>query len=216
MKRFPVSLLALPLSATLALFASQSPLHADNPAAEAAAAQEREERYQKLRASVDDLQTAQATLQKRIGELSDEIQSLRRETEQNADKTAGKFVTRDELRTLTDSVREIDRKREEDKKLILEEIRKLANTPVTVPEAPPKRTAKPEPAPDPTAEAAPVPKNGYTYVVKAGDTLEAIVKAYGQNGVKVTVDQVLKANPKLKPNAMSVKQKIFIPDAAAP
>jgi hypothetical protein len=39
MKRFPVSLLALPLSATLALFASQSPLHADNPAAEAAAAQ---------------------------------------------------------------------------------------------------------------------------------------------------------------------------------
>ena len=69
---------------------------------------------------------------------------------------------------------------------------------------------------DPTAEAAPVPKNGYTYVVKAGDTLEAIVKAYGQNGVKVTVDQVLKANPKLKPNAMSVKQKIFIPDAAAP
>ena len=203
MKRFPVSLLALPLSATLALLAGPSPLHAQNPAAEAAAAQEREERYQKLRASVDDLQTAQATLQKRIGELSDELQSLRRETEKNADKNAGKFVTRDELRTLTDSVREIDRKREEDKKLILEEIRKLANTPVTLPEAPPKKVTKPDPAPDAVADTPPVPKNGYTYVVKASNALEAIVKAYGQNGVKVTVDQVLKANPKLKPKSMT-------------
>ena len=216
MKRFPVSRLALSLSATLLLLASQSPLRAQNPAAEAAAAQEREERYQKLRASVDDLQTTQATLQKRIAELSDEIQSLRRETEKSADKNAGKFVARDELRAITDAVREIDRKREEDKKLILEEIRKLANTPVTLPEAPPKRAAKPDPAADAATDAPPVPRNGYTYVVKAGDTLEAIVKAYGQNGVKVTVDQVLKANPKLKPKSMSVNQKILIPDPAVP
>ncbi len=216
MKRFPVSLLTLPVSATLVLFASQSPLHAQNPAAEAAAAQEREERYQKLRAGIDDLQSAQATLQKRIGELSDEIQSVRRESEKSADKNAGKFVTRDELRNLTDTVREIDRKREEDKKLILDEIRKLANTPVTLPEAPPKRAAKPDPAPDAVADAPPMPKNGYTYVVKDKDTLAAIVNAYRQNGVKVTVDQVLKANPKLKPKSMSVNQKIFIPDAAAP
>jgi LysM repeat protein len=216
MKRFPVSLLVLPLSATLALLASQSPLHAQNPAAEAAAAQEREERYQRLRTSIDDLQTAQATLQKRIAELGDEIQNVRRESEKSADKNAGQFVTRDELRALTDSVREIDRKREEDKKLILEEIRKLANTPVTVPEPPPRKATRPDPAPDAAADAPPVPRNGYTYVVKSGDTIEAIVKAYGQNGVKVTVDQVLKANPKLKPNAMRVKQKIFIPDAAAP
>jgi len=36
---------------------------------------------------------------------------------------------------------------------------------------------------------------GYEYIVKSGDTIAAIVAAYQQSGVKVTVNQVLKANP---------------------
>ncbi len=189
------------------------PLQAQDAAATAAAAQEREERYQKLRANIEDLLNAQAMLEKRISALSDELQSLR----QNTDRASGNYATRDDLRKLADDVHEIDRKREEDKKLILEELRKLAATPLPAmaPE-PPKRVAKPEPAPDTNAEAPAVPRNGYTYTVKDGDTLAAIVNAYRQNGVKVTVDQVLKANPNLKPRSMRVNRKIFIPDPNAP
>ena len=36
--------------------------------------------------------------------------------------------------------------------------------------------------------------------------------AYRANGVKVTVAEVLKANPGLNPNKLRVRQKIYIPD----
>jgi LysM repeat protein len=204
--------LAAALWFVLALGVICRPLQAQDAAAAAATAQEQEERYQKLRANIEDLLNTQATLEKRLSALNDELQTLR----QNTDRASGNYATRDDLRKLADDVREIDRKREEDKKLILEELRKLAATPVPVvaPE-PPKRAAKPELAPDPNAGAPAVPKNGYTYTVKDGDTLAAIVNAYRQNGVKVTVDQVLKANPNLKPRSMRVNQKIFIPDPNA-
>jgi LysM repeat protein len=60
--------------------------------------------------------------------------------------------------------------------------------------------------------SAPVEK-GYEYTVQSGDTLSAIVQAYRDQGVKVTVDDVLKANPSLKPSSMRVGQKIFIPNS---
>lgn len=47
--------------------------------------------------------------------------------------------------------------------------------------------------------------------MKKGDTLSTIVQAYRDNNIKVTMDQILKANPGLKPERMRVGQKIFIP-----
>ena len=49
------------------------------------------------------------------------------------------------------------------------------------------------------------------YTVQDGNTLAEIVKAYRDKGVKVTVQQVLDANPGLKATNMKVGQKIFIP-----
>ena len=184
-------------------------LRADNPAAEAAARQEAEERYQKLRGSVDDVLASQTTLQKRVGALADEIRSV----QQDAEKSTGRFVARDELAKelarLTDAIREVDKRREEDRKLILDEIRKLAAAPVPEP-AP--RSARPNPVAPLTDPAATGPQKGYEYEVKADDTVAAIVSAYRANGVKVTVAEVLKANPGLNPNKLRVRQKIYIPD----
>ena len=52
-------------------------------------------------------------------------------------------------------------------------------------------------------------------VIGAGP-VGAIVAAYQKKGVKVTLEQVKKANPNLKPKQLHVGQKLFIPDPALP
>ncbi len=65
-------------------------------------------------------------------------------------------------------------------------------------------TASGEPSPSPTKAPAPTPS---TYTVKSGDTLSAIAAKY-----KVTVDDLLAANPDLKdPNQLQIGDKIIIP-----
>ncbi len=164
------------------------------------------EKIQRLNGLVEDLLASQATLQKRLSALTDEIHSVREDGTKAGDRLNDRFATREELRKLAESVRELDRKREEDKRLILEEIRKLAQTPVVVP----RESSRPVPK-DPTPST---PGKGYTYVVKKDDTISAIVAAYRASGVKVSVDDVLKANPNLKPTSLPVGTEIFIPDPA--
>jgi len=73
------------------------------------------------------------------------------------------------------------------------------------------RTPTAAPSPDsPTTPAAP-DKGHYEYTIHEGDTLNAIAKAYSDQGVHITTDQILKANPGLKERSLRVGQKIVIP-----
>jgi LysM repeat protein len=67
----------------------------------------------------------------------------------------------------------------------------------------------------PAVQATGGKENGYEYKVAAGDTLSIIAKAYREQGIKVTAEQILKANPGLNPNSLKVGQKIFIPGAGS-
>ena len=58
---------------------------------------------------------------------------------------------------------------------------------------------------------ATVPQKGYIYPILMGDTLPAIAQAYSDQGVLVTADQILEANPGLNPSDMTIGKKIFIP-----
>ena len=169
-------------------------------------APEEAEKLQRLNGLVEDLLASQATIQKRLSALTDQLHAVREDGVRSGDRLNERFATREELRKLTEAVRELDRKREEDKRLILDEIRKLAQTPVATPREP-ARTPPREPA-------SGGPGKGYTYVIKKGDTISAVVGAYRASGVKVTVDEVLKANPQIKPNALPEGAEIFIPDPA--
>lgn len=76
----------------------------------------------------------------------------------------------------------------------------------------------PEIEPGSAAEANP-PRptyHGLSYVVEPGDTLSAIVVALRQNGVLITVADVLRANPGLEPTRMRVGSSLTIPLAALP
>jgi hypothetical protein len=55
------------------------------------------------------------------------------------------------------------------------------------------------------------PEKGYYHVVESGETLTLICSAYRQQGVHVTVAQVLKANGLTDKSILKVGQKLFIP-----
>ena len=168
-----------------------------------------EERFNKLSGQIEDLLAARAAEQKRIAELSREIENLR---EQSAKPTAN-YASQEEVKRLTEAVKEIDRKRLEDYDKIRAEILKLGKT-LSAPLPPPKRTTATSPSDTPAAEKSPNPEKGFDYVVQSGDNLSVIVQAYREKNIKVTMDQILKANPGLKPDKLRPGQKIFIPAPA--
>ena len=154
---------------------------------------------------------AQSAQGKRIEALEKEISDLRDKTSQPPPATDAASAT--DLKKLADQVQEIDRKRQEDRELILKEIEKLGK----VSSSPASHKPSPivsTPAADNPAPAATGPQKGYDYTIQRGDTLLAIAKAYRDQGIKVTTDQILKANPGLDPKSLIVGKKIFIPAPA--
>jgi LysM repeat protein len=158
-----------------------------------------QQQIDKINGQIQDLLDAQATQTKRIEALEKEINGLHDQLNQ------------DDLKKLAAQVREIDKKRQEDRELILKEIEKLG-----------KISSSSGHKPSPTVTTNPATggtnaggkESGYEYKVAAGDTLSIIAKAYRDQGIRVTSDQILKANPGLDPKSMKVGQKIFIPAPA--
>jgi LysM repeat protein len=73
-----------------------------------------------------------------------------------------------------------------------------------------KQPSAPAPAPKETA-AAPKTESGYEYVVAKGDNLWSITQSYQKEGLKVTVDDIRKANGLKEGEALKAGQKLFIP-----
>lgn len=188
----------------LSLLCAAPALRAEDAAAAAAARQESEENYKILKGNISDLSDANMALRKKVESLEREIADLRAQLA----KPAGNFATPDDLKHLADAIEEIDKKREADKKLILKEIsdlgRSLTHSGSHVRETPPEDEK-------PLAPANP-DQPTFTYTVKDGDYLSTIARAYREKGIKVTVDQILAANPGLKATALYPGKKILIPD----
>jgi LysM repeat protein len=164
-----------------------------------------QQQINKLNGQIQDLLDAQAVQAKRITALEKEISELR-------DKPNASGANPEDLQKLADQVQELAKKQQADNDLILKEIGKLGK----VGGSPSGRKS----TPGVTTNAAMVgssvggKENGYEYKVAAGDTLSIIAKAYRDQGIKVTAEQILKANPGLNPNSIKVGQKIFIPAPA--
>jgi LysM repeat protein len=169
-----------------------------------------QQQIDQLNGKLQDLIDAQAAQGKRLDALEKEIADLSDKVNTPAVSDA---ASRDDLKKLAEQVQEIDKKRQDDNDLVLKQIEKLGkisaapghkSSPIV-----PKTT---EDNPTPTSAG---PQKGYDYTIASGDTISAIAKAYRAQGVKVTSDQILKANPGLNPNSLIVGKKIFIPDPNA-
>ena len=168
-----------------------------------------QQQINKLNGQFQDLQDAQALQAKRITALEKEISELR---DKSNGSGANPGANPDDLQKLADQVQELAKKQQADNDLILKEIGKLGK----VGGSPSGRKSTLNVTTNaPTGGSSPGRKeNGYEYKVAAGDTLSIIAKAYREQGIKVTAEQILKANPGLNPNSLKVGQKIFIPAPA--
>lgn len=184
MKRlFPI------LTVCCLLLASEAP--AQDPATE--------ERLNKLAGQIEDLITAHKALQSDISGLSRRLDDLREQVgKPNVD-----YATHEDLKALADSIREVDRKRIQDAENIQKQLLTIQKLAASAP-APSVRKQEKTPQVD-------RPQKGFEYTVQPGDTLSSIIQACRDQNVKVTLDQVLKANPGLVPERMKVGQTIFIP-----
>lgn len=165
-----------------------------------------EERLNKLSAQIDVLIEAKDAQNKKIEDLQGQIRDL----QSQVSKPSGNYASADDVKQLAEAVKEVDRKRQEDNEKVLNELEKLGKT---LGGSVSRRSASAVPDTRPVAESNPAAPH-FEYTVQAGDTLGAIVKAYRDKNVKVSLQQILAANPGLKPETMKVGQKIVIPAPA--
>ncbi len=186
------------------------PTRCQESATTAAAIADLEDRCKRLSSLVDEALAAQVSNQKRIDALANEVQRLRDDSVRSSHNSAN-YASVEDLKRLEETVRELDRKREADKKLILSEFEKLV-TEFRKAARPPSTTLreKANPPDNPPAKD----EKWYEYTIKPGDRLAKIVAELNKEGFKVTTDQILKANPKLKPEKLIAGKKIRIPAPA--
>lgn len=167
-----------------------------------------EERLGKMSGYIEGLQEENSGLKKQIASMSREIQTLR----EQASQPNTSYATHDDLKRFEEKLREIDKKRIEDNERIAKQIENLARTLSKGSSVrPPKNTPAPNDNPQNSSNNTSSGK-GYNHEVAQGDTLSTIAQAYSKtSGTKITVDQILKANPNLLPEKLKVGQKVFIP-----
>ena len=155
------------------------------------------ENNQRLQSQLNDLLEAFNALKTELNKVQSEVRQLRAKLGARNPN----LVTRSDLEELAKSVREIDRKRVQDKDLILKEMKGLLRSKPSIPK--PKATDS---------------QKGFDHTVQSGETISAIISAYNaelkrQGATKrITLKSVLTANPNLNPRTMRIGQSLFIPD----
>ena len=161
-----------------------------------------EEKLNRLSGQIENLIEGQKAQQRHIEALAKAIETLR----EQLDKPSGNYASAEDLKRVADAVKEVDRKRLEDYDKIRTDLVSIRKGLLS--SAPPPRRAAPDSG---DSEKPPKPEKGFEHTVQNGQTLSAIVQAYRDNNVKVTIEQIMKANPGLKPDKISPGQKIWIP-----
>ncbi len=161
-----------------------------------------EERLSKLAGQIEDLRAGQDALHKQVEALVRELGNLH----DQVSKPTGNYASQEDLKRVADALKEVNQKRIDEAEKVRADLLSLRKS-LLAPTGPRRATGSN------SAELthSDKPENGYEYIVKRGDTLSTIIQAYRDNNVKISLEQVLKANPNLKPERMSVGQKIFIP-----
>ena len=181
--------------ATVCLLAPP-PAMAKEPSLDARAIRED---YRRLQSQLEDLLMAHNALKSEVSKLRSEVRLLLAKTAAKDTSTA----TRVDLEGLAKSIREVDRKRVQDKELILKEMKALLRSGSSV-----VTTTKPSSS----------SQKSFEHTVQKNETISAIIAAYNTDlksqGAKkrITLKSVLDANPKLNPRTMRIGQILFIPD----
>jgi LysM repeat protein len=176
-----------------------------------------EEKLNQLSGRIEDLVNGLEMQKKRLSEMSREIDGLR----DHQNRPGPSYASQEDLKRLAEKLQEVEKNREHDKEVILKEIAKIGKAVAATPSPPPRLSrnsssdltdTKPSRGdklekPDKTEKSEKVAE----YTIKSGDNLSLICQAYKEQGIKITPEQIVKANPGLNPKGLKINQKIFIP-----
>ncbi|MGD0412970.1 MAG: hypothetical protein ABSC18_14865 [Verrucomicrobiota bacterium] len=213
-----LSLLCLPAWGQDAAVTNAAADAATNAASKAAAVAEQQgmdERFKQLAADIETLRAANQLLLDKLSALKDDLQEIHAEQA----RLAANAIGREDLKPLAQRIEEVDKKRQEDKDAISEEIKKSAERVESLLTNAAAAASKP-PAKPPGTGGAPAAENGFQYTMKEGDTLDAIVAAYNaefqKKGMKtISVQQAKDANPGIVDwNRVRSGHRIVIPHPA--
>jgi LysM repeat protein len=166
-----------------------------------------EERWSKLSGQIEDLMAAQRVLTTRLDELAKEITDLREEVA----KPNPAYASEEELRHLAEAVQEIDQKRLQDYEKIRAELVELGKT-LAAPPAQPEASGTNAPSSTNNLSAIPPDNGPWEYVIQPNDALSKIAQTFRrEKNLKITVADILKANPGLVAERIRPGQKIVIP-----
>ena len=174
------------------------------------------EEFKRMAGELADLRDANLAQQRRITALQREVESLRSAVRDSQEKTIsrlGEFATREDLKKIVDQIKEVDQRREADRKLILQEFENLGKA-LTQPA--PRAAARrndPEPRSEPEK---PIEGTFIEYVVQPNESLSEIRVKYNselqkQGRPPVSIQDIVRANPRLNPDRIFVGQKINLP-----
>jgi hypothetical protein len=213
---FSLSLAARCALAQDAAPAAPASTNATTTAAAIAAEQGADERYKRMAADIQALQMDNESLKAKLAAFEQKIEDLR----QQLAAASSHSGVQEDLKCLAEEIAQVDKRREEDKQAISEEIRKsIGGLEKTLAGAPAPVHG---PAPKLQLDTPPLAaETGFSYTVQDGDTLSAIVKAYNTDfkskGLKtISLKQAMEANPSVKWDHLRVGQKIVIPKPEAP
>lgn len=163
-----------------------------------------EERLNKLAGQIEDLQDSHRVTCSEAAQLEREIALLR----SDVSKPKQTYAKREELDRLLKAVHEMEQKQARDSQRTqtqLVELRRFLTKfslgrgdSARVPQS-----AISKDVPQHTTDAE--------YVVRAGDTLTAIIRSYQRKGMEFTLEDILAANPGLDPGKLRPGQRIRVP-----
>lgn len=187
------------------------------------------EEFRRLQGEVADLRDANSSYQKRISELTRRIEKLQediREANERSTMKMGDLITREELKKVIDRIADVDEKRENDRKVILDQFEKLEKTLTSsLTGGSGSRSGTRTNPRDRDRDVPKEPKESKTeviegkfleYVVPPDKPLSIIIQEYnavlkGQGLPPIRQSDVMKANPNLNPNRIFAGQKIQLP-----
>jgi LysM repeat protein len=168
-----------------------------------------EERLNSLSAQIDVLKEAKELQNKRIEALEKQVGDL----QSQLSKPSGDYASTDDLKKVADAIKEVDKKRQADSENVADKLETLRKALIGGGSGGGRRGSVTPPAETPKTTFDPNLPH-MEHKVEPGETLSAIVAAYRNKGVKITLSQVLAANPGLKPENLKSGQTIIIPAPA--
>ena len=164
--------------------------------------QQWEERFNTMNARIERLEEAIQLYQQRLNKVTSEIHALREDLAR-VNNSGVNSATQKSLELLADAIKEVDRKRIADGEKVVNALTELHKGLLN---RPPAGRAAAAPASKPTPD-----KDGYDYTVQSGDNPSVIASKLRKNGVKVTAQQIIEANPGVNWTKLKINQKVFIP-----